>query len=126
MSDFGTVKNIDGAILGSYAGIIHSDKYGAYETYIRNHGNVWCPCWAHIRRKFFEAEMGDLVLRTWVLEQIRQLFAIEETAWTLSPLERLQLRQAQAVPLIDALIDRIKKRLTEGITLPKSKFKEAL
>ena len=114
------------AILGSYAGIIHSDKYGAYETYIRNHGNVWCPCWAHIRRKFFEAEMGDLVLRTWVLEQIRQLFAIEETAWTLSPLERLQLRQAQAVPLIDALIDRIKKRLTEGITLPKSKFKEAL
>lgn len=44
-------------ILGSYSGIIHSDKYGAYETYIRKNGNVWCPCWAHIRRKFYEAEM---------------------------------------------------------------------
>ena len=113
-------------ILGSYSGIIHSDKYGAYETYIRKNGNVWCPCWAHIRRKFYEAEMGDPALRTWVLEQIQQLFAIEEAAWTLPLLERLQLRQSQAVPIIDGLIDRIKKRLTVGIVLPKSKFKEAL
>jgi transposase len=113
-------------ILGSYSGIIHSDKYGAYETYIRKNGNVWCPCWAHIRRKFYEAEMGDPELRTWVLEQIKELFAIEETAWTLSPHERVELRQSQAVPIIDALIDRIKKRLTVGIILPKSKFREAL
>ena len=84
------------------------------------------PAGAHIRRKFYEAEMGDPALRTWVLEQIQQLFAIEEIAWTLPPLERIQLRQSQAVPIIDALIDRIKKRLTVGIILPKSKFKEAL
>lgn len=32
-------------MLGSYSGIIHSDKYGAYETYIRKNGNIWCPCW---------------------------------------------------------------------------------
>ena len=113
-------------ILGSYSGIIHSDKYGAYETYIRKNGNVWCPCWAHIRRKFFEAEAGDPALRIWVLEQIQQLFAIEATAWTLSPLERLEIRKIQAVPIIDALVDRIKKRLIEGTVLPKSKFKEAL
>src|SRR5690606_23535862 len=30
------------------------------------------------------------------------------------------------VPIIDAMIDRIKKRLVEGAILPKSKFKEAL
>lgn len=113
-------------MLNSYSGIIHSDKYGAYETYVRKNGNVWCPCWAHIRRKFYEAEMGDPELRMWVLDQIRQLFSIEETAWILPPSERLLLRQTQAVPIIDALIDRVKKRLTVGIILPKSKFKEAL
>ncbi len=113
-------------ILNGYSGIIHSDKYGAYETYIRKHKNIWCPCWAHIRRKFFEAESGDLNLRTWVLEQIQQLFAIEETAWQLSAQERLQMRQAQAIPIIDNLIDRIKNRLVQGAILPKSKFKEAL
>lgn len=113
-------------VLGAYSGIIHSDKYGAYETYVRKNGNVWCPCWSHIRRKFYEAEMGDPALRTWVLEQIKELFAIEEIAWTLDPIERLQVRQTQAAPIIDALIARIKKRLIEGIVLPKSKFKEAL
>jgi transposase len=113
-------------ILGSYSGIIHSDKYGAYEAYVRKNGNVWCPCWAHIRRKFYEAEAGDADLRAWVLEQIQQLFAIEEIAWTLAPIERVQLRQTEALPIIEALIDRIKKRLIEGIVLPKSKFKEAL
>jgi transposase len=113
-------------ILGSYSGVIHSDKYAAYETYIRKNGNVWCPCYSHIRRKFYEAEMGDPALRTWVLEQIQELFTIEETAWTLSSIERLQLRQSKAVPIIDALIDRVKTRLTTGFVLPKSKFKEAL
>jgi len=113
-------------ILGCYRGIIHSDKYGAYEAYIRKNGNVWAPCWAHIRRKFYEAEMGDPELRTWVLEQIRQLFEIEDIGWKLCPEERLQLRQSQSVPIIDALIDRIKKRLTVGIILPRTKFKEAL
>lgn len=113
-------------ILNGYKGIIHSDKYGAYESYIRIHGNVWVPCWSHIRRKFFEAEMGDPALRNWVLEQIKQLFEIEETSWTLLPTERLQLRQTQAVPIIDEMIKRVKHRLTHGIILPKSKFKAAL
>jgi len=113
-------------ILNGYKRIIHSDKYGAYESYIRIHGNVWVPCWSHIRRKFFEAEMGDPVLRSWVLEQIKKLFEIEETAWTLPPTERLQLRQTEAVPIIDEMIKRVKHCLTHGIILPKSKFKAAL
>jgi len=115
-----------GEVLQGYTGIIQSDKYGAYESYVREHGNVWCPCMAHIRRKFFEAEMGDPALRSWVLEQIKELFEIEEKAWTLPPFERTQLRQTQAVPIIDEMIDRVKHRLTHGIILPKSKFKAAL
>ncbi len=118
-------NNVD-KILGSYPGIIHSDKYRAYQTYTQKNQNVWCPCFAHIRRKFFEAEAGDTAFRTWMLEEIQKLFQIEETAWTLSPEERVQLRQAESVPIIDTMIERVKKRLTEGIILPKSKFKEAL
>lgn len=113
-------------ILGSYSGILHSDKYGAYEKYIRTNGNVWCPCFAHIRRKFFEAEAGDATLRAWVLDQIRELFAIEERAWALPPSRRLELRQSEAVPIIDALIEKVKRRLSEGAVLTRSKFKEAL
>ena len=113
-------------ILGNYQGVLHSDKYGAYETFARENKIVWAPCWAHIRRKFFEAEAGDRPLREWVLEQIQELFRLEEHAWLQSAEERLKIRQEQEIPIIDALIDRIKKRLIEGKILPKSKFKEAL
>jgi hypothetical protein len=70
--------------------------------------------------------MGDLPLRAWILEQIKQLFAIEEAVWTLEPEKRLSIRKTQAVPIIDSLVDRIKQRLIEGKILPKSKFREAL
>ena len=114
------------AILGDYKGVLHSDGYAAYDIFARENGCVRMPCWAHIRRKFFEAETGDRELREWVLAQIQTLFRLEEQAWLLTPEERLKIRQEQEVPVIDAMIDRIKKRLVEGKILPKLNFKVAL
>jgi transposase len=113
-------------ILKDYRGVLHSDKYGAYETLAQKKQIVWCPCWAHIRRKFFEAEAGDPHFREWVLLKIKSLFQIEEEAWLLSDEGRLQIRHEQSIPIIDELIFKVKERLTAGSILPKSKFKEAL
>jgi len=113
-------------ILKGYHGVVHSDKYGAYVDLALAKQFEWCPCWAHIRRKFFEAEAGDPVFRTWILEQIGKLFSLEEKAWLCSEEERLKIRQEQEIPLIDELIAAVKKRLIEGTILPKSKLKEAL
>lgn len=87
---------------------------------------TWCPCWSHIRRKFFDAESGDLPFRNWVLRKIRYLFMLEKVAWARTPEERLRIRQEKEVPIIDELIQKIKARLTNGNLLPKSKFREAL
>jgi hypothetical protein len=113
-------------MLEGYTGVLHSDKYGAYETLAQTKQIIWCPCWAHIRRKFFDAEGGDPPFREWVLTQINRLFQLEKEAWTESPDERLRIREAQEVPIIDELIEKIKGRLIEGKALPKSKFREAL
>ena len=113
-------------ILNGYQGILHSDKYGAYETLANQKQFTWCPCFAHIRRKFFEAESGDLDFRDWVLRKIRYLFMFEKVAWARSEEERLRIRQEKEVPIIDELITAIKNRLIHGNYLPKSKFKEAL
>lgn len=113
-------------LLSGYKGVVHSDKYGAYEGLARDKSIIWCPCWAHIRRKFFEGESGDPALRGWVLRQIRYLYMLERVAWNRSPEERLRIRQEKEVPIIDKLITRIKARLVEGRILPKSKFREAL
>jgi len=113
-------------LLKDYHGVLHSDKYGAYETLANKKQFTWCPCWAHVRRKFIETESGDLPFRDWVLSQINDLFMFEKQAWAMSEEERLRIRQEKEMPIIDGLIVAIKDKLINGKVLSKSKFKEAL
>ena len=113
-------------MLRGYGGVVHSDKYGAYEALANAKKIIWCPCWTHIRRKFFEAESGDPKFRKWVLRKIRYLFMLEKVAWSRSEDERLRIRLEKEIPIIDELIDAIKGRLINGKPLPKSKYREAL
>jgi transposase len=126
--DFRTNRRHEHAInmLKGYQGVLHSDKYGAYEALANKKQLIWCPCWAHIRRKFIEAEIGDPPFRDWILRQIRYLFMLERVAWGRSEEERLCIRQEKEIPIIDKLIHSIKDRLINGKILPKSKFKQAL
>lgn len=112
-------------ILKGYKGVVHSDKYGAYEVLAQQKRIIWAPCWAHIRRKFFEAQT-DSSFREWALDKIQDLFLLEREVWNISEEERLKIRQEQAVPLIEELTERIKNRLLEGKDPPKSKLRQAL
>lgn len=113
-------------LLKTYQGVLHSDKYGAYEKLAHKKQFIWCPCWAHIRRKFYEAEGGDPEFRQLVLGKINDLFLLERDAWNISEEERLQIRREKEVPIIDELIFLIKDKLVNGKAMAKSKFKEAL
>jgi transposase len=113
-------------ILNDYRAVLHSDKYGAYQKLAEMKRITWCPCFSHIRRKFFEAESGDLQFRDWVLRKIRYLFLFERVAWARSPDERQRIRQEKEIPIIDELIREIKAKLGDGRILPKSKLGEAV
>jgi len=112
--------------LKNFQGVLHSDKYGAYEKLAERDGIQWCPCMAHVRRKFVEAETGDPELRRYVLRKIRHLFLLERVAWNRSPEERLRIRREYEKPILEDLTRRIKERLLAGGILPKSKFHQAL
>ena len=113
-------------LLSGYKGVLHSDKYGCYEALANQKQFTWAPCWAHIRRKFFEAESGETDFRDWVLRKIRYLFMFEKVAWARSEEERLRIRQEKEAPIVDELIAAIKDKLINGKYLPKSKYREAL
>jgi transposase len=113
-------------MLANYQGVLHSDKYGAYETIAKQKHIIWCPCWAHIRRYFFEAETGDVLLKTWVLDKINALFMLERDAWELSPEERLKFRQTHEIPIIDELIAAVKNALINDKIIYRSKYRKAL
>ena len=111
-------------LLKNYQGTFHSDKYGCYEKLAQEKRLVWCPCYSHIRRKFFEAEGAEF--REKILRKIRQLFLYERVAWNRSPEERLQIRKEKEVPIIDEVIALCTERIKDHRLLPKSKLREAL
>jgi len=112
--------------LKEYKGVLHSDKYGAYEKLAAGEDIIWCPCMAHVRRKFVEAEGGDLALRSRILRKIRYLFMLERVAWKRKPDERLRIRREIEKPILDELTAMVRGRLLAGNLLPKSKFAQAL
>ncbi len=63
-------------LIEGFKGYLQSDGYAAYEAYAKEHPEVtWVACWAHARRKFYEAHAEwpkavDLILRMigWIYE----------------------------------------------------------
>ena len=112
--------------LKEYKGVFHSDKYGAYEKLAAEDDITWCPCMAHVRRKFVEAEGGDPALRSRILRKLRYLFMLERVAWNRKPEERLRIRREKEKPILDELTTMVKERLLAGGLLPRSNFAKAL
>lgn len=95
--------------LGDYRGYLQADAYGAYDgIYAPGHVQE-VACWAHARRKFFEALDTDRHRAGQMLLFVRELYAVEERAKELAEAQRLALRQAQSVPVLN----RIEAWLTE-------------
>ncbi len=69
------------SLLEGFQGVLQSDGYEAYPSYVRSHAGVaWVGCWAHARRYFVEA-MGDRPKAVQlVLRLIGQLYRLE-AAW---------------------------------------------
>jgi len=112
--------------LKEYQGFLHTDKYGAYVKLAQFEDITWCPCMAHVRRKFVEAENGDPELRRRILRKIRYLFMLERVAWKRPAEERLRIRQKLEKPILEELSELVESRILKGALLPKSNFSKAL
>ena len=92
--------------LGDFAGRLQSDGYGAYDQ-VGGAGLVHVACWAHARRKFFEAVKLQPTDQTSIriVAQMDALFAIdaEARAGALSLEARHELRRQKAPPLLEQL-----------------------
>ena len=89
--------------LENFSGTLISDGYGGYNNIS---GVVNAYCWAHARRKFYEALPADMkdvsdTLAYTGLKKIAKLFAIEKEIDTLSPEDKVKIRQEKSKPLVD-------------------------
>jgi hypothetical protein len=114
--------------LEKFRGFLQADAYSGYDHLYEDaqRGVVEVACWAHARRKFFEAQSSDLMRSTVVLAYVHLLYEVEHEArdQCLKAEERRALRQARAKPIladVQAYLER------EGLkVLPKSPVGQAI
>ncbi len=82
-------------------------------------------CWAHVRRKFVEAEPHYLEAGT-MIDRIRQLYAIEAEAKRASPEECLARLAALRAKRSKPVIDEIRTWLMTQRALPRSSLGKAI
>ena len=113
-------------ILKDFSGYLQTDGYNVYDIFKENKDITLLHCMAHARRKFFEAKNNNPAVAQYALEQIGLLYAIERKAkeQQLTADEIFELRQAEAVPILESLGKWMKE--TYIISLPKSTIGKAL
>ena len=89
-------------VLGKGCRKLLSDGYSAYESYAEARGDlIHAQCWAHVRRKFFEAKEHSPPECERTLCYIRSLFEIEERLDGKEEVEVLLARREESLPIVD-------------------------
>jgi len=129
--DFTVSRHRDGPedFFQEYRGTLLGDCWQGFEAIsVASNGKiVRAACLAHARRKIFDTTAYPID-RNLLLRWFRQLYQVETRARDYSAEERLALRQAEAVPLwnaIDQWLEEVKTRTYQTI-LGKSDFGKAI
>ena len=117
---------------------LQADAFGGYDgIYAGEAGGqvTEVACWAHARRKFYDARTSDPVISTQALAYIRLLYDVEDQAKQSAKKsgheltsERYRLRQELAVPRLAQFKTWLDSRQAEhsGSVLPKSPMGQAM
>jgi len=117
--DYTADRSRDGPerFLGDYRGYLQADAYSGYDR-IYSRGVVEVGCFAHSRRKFFEARTSDPERAHEALARIRALYAVEVAVKGLDDEARLALRRERSAPVLDRLGTWMEEQAR--VVLPKS------
>jgi len=93
------------AFMERFSGFLQADAYSGYDGLYKDPERevIEVACWAHTRRKFYEAQSSDLMRATVMLAYIRLLYDVEREArdLKLNSEGRLALRQAKSAPSLE-------------------------
>jgi transposase len=122
--DYTPSRSRDGpdAFMKEFHGYLQADAYSGYDELYRDRSRniTEVACWAHARRRYFEAQSSDLMRSTVVLAYIRLLYDVEREARNmgLTGEGRKALRQAKSVPILEDIKTYLERE--QPAVLPKS------
>lgn len=100
--DYTASRRRDGPVkfLGGYRGYLQADAYGGYDGIYAGGDVIEIACWAHARRRFFEARLTDTTRGHAALARIKSLYEVERDAKEMSAEGRKALRQERSAPVL--------------------------
>jgi len=105
-----------------FHGYFQADAYSGYDELYRdsNRNITEVACWAHARRRHFEAQSSDLMRSTVILAYVRLLCDVEREARNMGMTgeARKALRQARSVPILEDIKAYLERE--QPAVLPKS------
>jgi transposase len=122
--DYTPTRSRDGPdiFMKEFHGYLQADAYSGYDELYRDHNRkiTEVACWAHARRRHFEAQSSDLMRSTVLLAYIRLLYDVERDARTmgLTGAARKALRQAKSIPILADIKAYLERE--QPAVLPKS------
>jgi transposase len=128
--DYTPNRSRDGpqAFMEKFSGFLQADAYSGYDQLYQDAERevIEVACWAHARRKFYEAQSSDLMRSTVMLAYIHLLYDVEREARDLKlDMEgRLALRQAKSKPILDDIQAYLERE--RPLVLPKSPEGQAI
>ncbi|MCX8212833.1 MAG: IS66 family transposase [Lewinella sp.] len=114
----GRGANVLHETLADFTGLLQSDGYSAYTSYVKKHDVELVSCLAHIRRKFSDAQKNHRSIAEMALSVIQYLYRVEarcrERKFT--PDQRLVMRRRVSRPVYEALLDWVNYKQRNNLT----------
>lgn len=115
---------LDKLIAVNFAGTLQCDGYSAYGAFAGKRGGAieLAGCWAHVRRKFYDALEQSPRTAGWIMRQIQHLYRVE--AWLRErrggPALREAVRAHQSRPIVQRIHQALVRLKVTGRFLPQS------
>lgn len=110
--------------LAGYKGYLQADAYGGYDGIYHSQGVTEVACWAHARRKFYDAQDSDPQRAGQILALVGELYSVERQAKETDEATRLALRQTRSQEILAEI--RTWLDAERPSVLPRSPMAEAI
>ena len=121
---------LDRVVPLTFTGTLQSDGYAAYRACVNGRKEIitLAGCWAHVRRKFYEASETSPQMSGWLLRQIQHLYRVEASLreHRAGPQLRQAVRASQSLPTITRLEKVLLGLKSSGRYLPQSRLGQAI
>jgi len=121
---------LNNLIPANFRGVIQCDGYSAYRAFAdsRKGAIQLTGCWAHVRRKIYDALEQSPRTAAWLLGQIQQLYQIEATLrdQRAGPHLRAALRSSHSRPIVQRLERALIRLRASHRHLPQSLLGQAM